>query len=43
MTTVQSAMRRPALTRSGGLIVADECHRYGAETYSLALNSNYDW
>ncbi len=43
VTTVQSAMRRPALTRSGGLIVADECHRYGAETYSLALNSNYDW
>lgn len=43
VTTVQSAMRRPALTRPGGLIVADECHRYGAESYSLALNNAYQW
>jgi RNA polymerase primary sigma factor len=43
VTTVQSAMRRPALTRPGGLIVADECHRYGAESYSLALNKAYQW
>ena len=43
VTTVQSAMRRPALVRSGGLLVADECHRYGAESYSLALNRAYEW
>lgn len=43
VTTVQSAMRRPALVSSGGLIVADECHRYGAESYSLALNRAYPW
>jgi RNA polymerase primary sigma factor len=43
VTTVQSAMRRPAMVRSGGLIVADECHRYGAELYSLALNRAYPW
>lgn len=43
VTTVQSAMRRSALTQRGGLVVADECHRYGAETYSLALNSAYEW
>lgn len=43
LLTVQSAMRRPALARSGGLLVADECHRYGAESYSLALNGAYEW
>lgn len=43
VTTVQSAMRRPALTQRGGLVVADECHRYGAENYSLALNGAYEW
>lgn len=43
VTTVQSAMRRPALVSSGGLIVADECHRYGAESYSFALNRAYPW
>lgn len=43
VTTVQSAMRRPALVKAGGLVVADECHRYGAESYSLALNKAYEW
>lgn len=43
VTTVQAAMRRPAPVRSGGLLVADECHRYGAESYSLALNRAYEW
>lgn len=43
VTTVQSAMRRPALVQQGGLIVADECHRYGAEGYALALNRSYQW
>lgn len=43
VTTVQSALRRPALVRTGGLLVADECHRYGAESYSLALNRAYEW
>lgn len=37
VTTVQSAMRHPAQTRSGGLVVADECHRYGAETFKYTL------
>jgi RNA polymerase primary sigma factor len=43
VTTVQSAMRRPALVRTGGLLVVDECHRCGAESYSLALNGAYEW
>ncbi|MBK9696753.1 MAG: DEAD/DEAH box helicase family protein [Propionibacteriaceae bacterium] len=44
VTTVQSAMRRPAL-RLGerGLLVADECHRYGAEKFAIALRAAYDW
>lgn len=42
VTTVQSAFRRPALrSDEKGLLVADECHRYGAEVYSLALRPEY--
>lgn len=26
-----------------GLIVADECHRYGADTFSEALSDNFEW
>ncbi|CAI9402688.1 sigma-70 family RNA polymerase sigma factor [Aestuariimicrobium sp. T2.26MG-19.2B] len=43
VTTVQSAMNRPALTAVGGLLVADECHRYGAGTFALALSPAYTW
>ena len=44
VATVQSAHRRPAL-RPGenGLVVADECHRYGAESFSRALRPEYAW
>ncbi len=42
VTTVQSAYRRPVL-RPGeeGLLIADECHRFGAETYRQALRDHY--
>lgn len=44
VTTVQSAMRRPALgPNEPGLLVADECHRYGAEVFSRALLPAYAW
>lgn len=43
VTTVQSAMNRPVLKRSEhGLLVADECHRYGAEKFSQALRPEYE-
>lgn len=44
VTTIQSAMNRPA-TPFGerALVVVDECHRAGAESYSMALRSAYDW
>lgn len=44
VSTVQSAYRHRAL-RPGerGLVVADECHRYGAERYSKALRPEYEW
>lgn len=44
VTTVQSAMLRAVLTRSTpGLLVADECHRYGAESFARALGQEYRW
>ncbi|WP_051139607.1 sigma-70 family RNA polymerase sigma factor [Aestuariimicrobium kwangyangense] len=43
VTTVQSAMNRASLTAVGGLLVADECHRYGAESFALALSPAYTW
>jgi RNA polymerase primary sigma factor len=44
VTTVQSAMMRAVLTRSTpGLLVADECHRYGAESFARALGEEYRW
>ncbi len=40
--TVQSAYRKPALMRGEeGLLVADECHRYGAQAFALALRPEY--
>jgi superfamily II DNA or RNA helicase len=40
VATVQSAYRDPHRTSvHRGLIIADECHRYGAETWSQALKS----
>lgn len=44
VTTVQSAMRRPAVPfGERALLVADECHRYGAEGFALALRSGFGW
>lgn len=44
VTTVQAACRRPILSSGEhGLLVADECHRYGAEVFSQALGSEYSW
>ncbi|WP_081684099.1 sigma-70 family RNA polymerase sigma factor [Granulicoccus phenolivorans] len=44
VTTVQAAMNRPVLKRGEqGLLVADECHRYGAEQFSRALRPHYEW
>lgn len=44
VTTVQAAHRRPALRQGeSGLLVADECHRYGAESFSRALRPEYAW
>lgn len=44
VTTVQSAMMRAVLARSTpGLLVADECHRYGAESFARALGEEYRW
>lgn len=44
VTTVQAARRRPALRQGeSGLLVADECHRYGAESFSRALRPEYAW
>lgn len=44
VTTVQTAMARPLLAPGeSGLLVADECHRYGAGQFSLALRQEYEW
>lgn len=44
VTTMQSAMNRPA-TPFGerALLVVDECHRAGAEVFSMGLRPTYDW
>jgi len=44
VTTMQSSMNRPA-TPFGerALLVVDECHRAGAEGFSLALRPGHDW
>ena len=41
--TVQSALRRDPYVGAGGLIVADECHRYGAPSYAQSLHDAYAW
>ena len=42
VVTVQTAYRRPVLNHGeDALIVADECHRYGAEMFALALRPEY--
>jgi superfamily II DNA or RNA helicase len=38
VSTVQSAHKNPPLPRSLGLLVADEVHRYGSESFSKALH-----
>lgn len=44
VTTVQTAMNQNFLMRREmGMVVADECHRYGAPSYSMALRGGYDW
>lgn len=44
VTTVHSAMRGPVLPfGEKGLLVADECHRYGADSFSHALRMGYRW
>lgn len=42
VATVQSACRRSLLPPDRhGLLIADECHRYGAETYQRALDPRF--
>lgn len=41
IATVQTASRRQPKPRSHGLLVADEVHRYGAQSFSKALNESY--
>lgn len=41
VTTVHYAMSQPELLAPGGLIVADEAHRYGAASFSRALREGY--
>lgn len=44
VATIHTAKNKrddPALYRR--ILVADECHRYGAEGWSLALTEDYDW
>ncbi|AXE37745.1 sigma-70 family RNA polymerase sigma factor [Acidipropionibacterium virtanenii] len=44
VSTVQTAMSHTFLMRrEAGMVVADECHRYGAPAYSVALRPGYDW
>lgn len=44
VSTVQTAMNHPfLLRREAGMVVADECHRYGAPGYAIALRPGYDW
>jgi superfamily II DNA or RNA helicase len=45
VATVQSASRRrpaPPAGATGGLLVADECHRLGAPTFAEALHPQFD-
>ncbi|MGY1903628.1 sigma-70 family RNA polymerase sigma factor [Modestobacter sp. SYSU DS0903] len=39
---VHSAARRSLRPRPGDLLVADECHRYGAPSFALALEAGFD-
>jgi superfamily II DNA or RNA helicase len=41
VSTVQSAYKNPPLPRSLGLLVADEVHRYGSESFSKALHQAF--
>ncbi|MBV9545596.1 MAG: DEAD/DEAH box helicase [Chloroflexi bacterium] len=48
ITTVQSATTpgrdRQVIPRTaGGLLIADECHRYGADSFQKALSEHFDW
>ena len=44
VTTIQSAMNRPAVPfGEQALLVVDEAHRSGAEGFSMALRSGFDW
>jgi superfamily II DNA or RNA helicase len=43
ISTVNSATyEAPGWPNSGGLLIADECHRYGASTFATALLDAYD-
>ncbi|MHC1773822.1 MAG: DEAD/DEAH box helicase [Lentimicrobium sp.] len=43
VSTVQSAMRVRMLPEgAAGLVIADEVHRYGAKSYSLALEESFE-
>jgi superfamily II DNA or RNA helicase len=42
VSTIQSAARRQPVPAWGGLVVADECHRYGARTFAKALHDDFD-
>lgn len=43
VSTVHSALRGSAgLPTNGGLLIADECHRYGAQVFATALHDRFD-
>jgi RNA polymerase primary sigma factor len=41
ISTVQSCYQNLDLTRGGGLLIADECHRYGGEIWATALQESF--
>jgi superfamily II DNA or RNA helicase len=41
--TVQTVAIRPDIAVTGGLIVADECHRYGADAWTQALRPGFTY
>ncbi|WP_052946962.1 sigma-70 family RNA polymerase sigma factor [Dermacoccus sp. PE3] len=47
VSTVQGVVRQngslPLRTGEEPLLIADECHRFGADTYSRALTEQYSW
>lgn len=43
IAVVHSAARFDLPIPDGSLVIADECHRYAADTFRLALDERYEW